>query len=179
MSSGSDLVQRRGRTVQEAGQPVTHEQQSVAAGGLKTWHLWMLFGLGWPSVLLFFLSLIPTFSAKTQGLLLTFGWLFCACWWISAASGLLSEKQTSKQALAFKANLIMAGIGSAVGGVLTASYAYYNWPWLYIAAFAVAVGAGVALRSMDDTSGSKAAADTSAATAGTGDGRTAAAEHQE
>jgi len=174
----SELVQRRGRQGQPATQPAVAAGQAEASG-LKTWQQWMLFGLGWPSILLFFLSTIPAFSPKVQGLLITFGWLFCSCWWMATVAGLLTDNRTRKQDVVFKANLIVTVIGSVIGLVFLVSYAYYNWPWLYIAAFAVAVGAGVALRSMDDTSGSKAAADTSAATAGTGDGRTAAAEHQE
>lgn len=130
---------------------------ATAALGLKTWHLWMLFGLGWPSILFFFLSMLPI-SAKAQGLLLTFGWLFCSCWWLSTASGFLTDSKTKAQENAFMANYIMTGIGSVLGAVLSASYAVYNWPWLYIfAGFAVAVGGVLALRALDDGSGSKAA----------------------
>lgn len=130
---------------------------ATAAFGLKTWHLWMLFGLGWPCILLFGLSMLP-FNAKAQGLLLAFGWCFCGCWWISAAAGVLTESKTKAQESVFLANYIVAGIGTVIGGVLSASYAIYNWPWLYIfAGFAVAVGAVLALRALDDGTGSKTA----------------------
>jgi hypothetical protein len=117
----------------------------------------MLFGLGWPSILFFFLSMLP-FTAKAQGLLLTFGWLFCSCWWLCAASGFLTENKTKAQESVFIANYFTAGIGSVLGAVLSASYAVYNWPWMYIfSGFAVAVGGVLALRAVDDGTGSKAA----------------------
>lgn len=103
----------------------------------------MLFGLGWPSVLLFFMSLIPTYTPKAQGHLLTFGWLFVACWLVCAAAGIMTDNHTPKQATVFTANYIMSLIGSVLGAVLTASYAYYNWPWMYISGAAAVVGAAV------------------------------------
>lgn len=127
--------------------------------------MWMLFGLGWPSVLLFFLSTIPSFGPKVQGFLITFGWLFCCCWWVSTAAGLLTDNMGKKQAVAFKANAIMAGIGSVIGGVFLVSYAVENWPVLYIAGFIAAVAAVFYVWSLDDASSSKAAADAPPASA--------------
>jgi len=175
--SSSELVQRRGHQGQPAAQPAVGGDQAAAAA-MKTWQQWMLFGLGWPSILLFFLSLIPSFSPKTQGLLITFGWLFCGCWWAGTAAGLLTDNKTRKQDVVFKANLIVTGIGSVIGLVLLASYAYYNWPWLYIAGFVAVVAAVFAVRSLDDGSGNKGAADAGGA-AGTDNAAAAAAEHQE
>ena len=184
MSSSGELVQRRG---QQQGQGVgpqgaaAHGSAAAGAGPLKTWHMWMLFGLGWPSVLLFFLSTIPSFGPKVEGYLITFGWLFCSSWWISTVSGLLTDNMGKKQQVAFKANAIMAGIGSVIGGVFLVSYAYYNWPWLYIAGIALAAGAVFVVRSLDE--GSKAA-DTGAggATApgpGAADPAAGSGDHQE
>lgn len=160
MSSRSGAVQRHGRSGQPAGQfAASGPQQSsnAAAGGLKTWHLWMLFGFGWPSILLFFLSTIPAFSSRVQGLLLTFGWLFCASWMANSAVGLMTDHKTKKQETVFTASYITAGIGSLIGFVLTASYAVHNWPWLYIFGFAAVVGAVFVVRSLDDGTASKAA----------------------
>lgn len=160
MSSRSDALQRRVRSGHSTGHtavPGGQHSSSTAAGGLKTWHLWMLFGLGWPSILLYGLSTISAFSARAQGLLLTFGWLFCGCWWANAASGILTDNHSKKQAAVFTASYIMAGIGSLIGAVLSASYALHHWNWLYIGALVVAAGAVVFVRSLDEGSNSRAA----------------------
>jgi hypothetical protein len=117
----------------------------------------MLFGFGWPSILLFFLSTIPAFSSRAQGLLLTFGWLFCACWIVNSAVGLMTDPKTKKQETVFTASYITAGAGSLIGLVLSASYAVHNWPWLYIFGFAAVAGAVFVVRSLDDGDASKAA----------------------
>lgn len=160
MSSRSGPVQRRGAPGQLAagGAPQPATAAAAAAGGLKTWHLWMLFGMGWPSVLLFFLSTIPAFSSRTQGLLLAFGWLFCCCWLAGAAAGILTDNKTKKQATVFTASYFTAGIGSAIGGVLSASFVLQNVSWLFILGCVGIVGAVLAVRSLDEGSSSKAAA---------------------
>jgi hypothetical protein len=153
----SDVVQRRGRAAgpqQQAAAGGRGSNGTVAAGGLKTWHLWMLFGLGWPSVLLFFLSTIPAFNARAQGLLLTFGWLFCGCWLANSAAGILTEQKTKKQATVFTASYITAGIGSVTGLVLTASFALSNIGWLYLFGLPAIMGAAWLLRNSLDTDGS-------------------------
>lgn len=116
----------------------------------------MLFGLGWPSILLFFLSTISSFSSRVQGLLLTFGWLFCGCWWACTASGLLTENKNKKQAAAFTASYFTTGIGSAIGGILSASYVLHHLSWLIVLGSVVAIGAVVAVHFLDDST--KAAA---------------------
>lgn len=161
MSSRSGAVQRRGGSGQLAAaggaQHAPATAAAAAAGGLKTWHLWMLFGMGWPSILLFFLSTIPAFSSRAQGLLLTFGWLFCACWLVGAAAGILTDNKTKKQATVFTASYFTAGIGSAIGGVLSASFVLQNVSWLFILGCVGVAGAVLAVRSLDEGS-SKAAA---------------------
>lgn len=59
--------------------------------GPKPWVIWMLFGLGWVSLLFFGLSVIP-FPAGVQWSLWASGWLFVACWWAGTVMG-LSHKE--------------------------------------------------------------------------------------
>lgn len=181
--SDAAVVQRRGRAggpqQAAAAGPRSSGSAPAAAGGLKTWHLWLLFGLGWPSVLLFFLSTIPAFNARVQGLLLTFGWLFCGCWLANSAAGILTEPKTKKQATVFTASYITAGIGSVTGLVLTASYVLHNVGWLYLFGLPAIMGAALLLRNhLDDNSadmqqaaGNPGATGGAAAVAGSAGGR--------
>jgi len=158
MSARSSLTKRRGHHGQREGatqDPLTNEP---GAPQLKAWHLWTLFGVGWPSIVFFFLSSLKAFPPRVKGVLLLLGWLFCGAWWLSTVAG---DHQSSKQALAFKANLIMACIGSTIGCIFLTVYAYYNWPMLYVAALALAVMFFV--RSLDEDDGPAAPQESSTA----------------
>lgn len=159
MSARASLTKRRGQHGQQregaAQDPLTppaHKAAVPSAGvpQLKAWHLWTLFGVGWPSIVLFFLSSLKAFPPRVQGVLLLLGWLFCGFWWLSTVAGVLSDHQSNKQTQAFKANLVMACIGSTIGCIFLTVYAYYNWPMLYVAALAVAFAVMFFVRSLDE-----------------------------
>jgi hypothetical protein len=67
---------------QGAQQPAAQQQH-----GPKAWVIWMLFGLGWASLLFFGLSVITAFPAGVQWSLWAFGWAFVLCWWAGTFMG--------------------------------------------------------------------------------------------
>jgi hypothetical protein len=63
------------------------QQRAGQQQGPKPWVIWMLFGLGWASLLFFGLSVIPAFPGGVQWSLWAFGWLFVLCWWAGTLMG--------------------------------------------------------------------------------------------
>lgn len=138
--------------------------------------LWMSFGCGFPSILLFGLSTITAFSATVKGWLLVWGWLFCGSWLFGTLAGLLQDTSSKALASAHQANLVMAVIGSAIGSVCLTTYAYYHWPTLYLWALLAGLGAMWAAHHFlaDEPEDAAAAAKGAGATTGA-DGADAAA----
>jgi hypothetical protein len=158
------------RSASAASDMNSPSQAPGGGGGLKAWQLWMMFGLGWPSVLLFFLSVLPSFSGTVKGWLLVFGWACCASWLAAVLAGLAQDRPSKAQAAAHTANLIMAVIGCALGCVFLSIYAYWHWPTLYLAALLAGLGIMYAAKSvLGDDAGAPGAGGPGAAGEG-GDG---------
>uniref|UniRef100_A0A383V1G3 Uncharacterized protein n=1 Tax=Tetradesmus obliquus TaxID=3088 RepID=A0A383V1G3_TETOB len=153
-------------------------QQAAPQQGPKPWVIWMLFGLGWVSLLFFGLSLIP-FPAGVQWSLWASGWLFVACWWAGTVMG-LSHKEDRRVKPAWTSCAIMAGLGTAIGAVPSLAAALYR-NWYVIQSVLVAGLVVLALSAYSSTTegaaapaaGSEAAAGGEAA-AGAGAGAAAA-----
>jgi hypothetical protein len=106
----------------------------------------MMFGLGWPAILLFGLSTIP-FRPGVQWWLIVWGWVFNLSWVAGAVGGLGLVRPSKAQTSAFHATLAVAVGGSAVGGVRLATYAYRHAPQLYVYALVLVLVGAYALNS--------------------------------
>lgn len=112
-----------GQQVTAIAAPATQHQSTPL---IKGWVAWMLFGLGWISLFLFGMSLIP-FGATARMVLVFFAVPFLACWWAAAILG-TGDNLSSGQKHAWRANLIMALVGSSIAALYAAGYLYYHSP---------------------------------------------------
>lgn len=119
------------------------EPAAAKPKGTRTWVIWMLFGLGWPSLLFFGLCCLPSISSTVEWWLLISGWVCLTPWWGGFATGVAFGNDVGqlsrRKRQAWKACSAVGAFGTSVGLLLLTSYAYRHWHLLQMLPLAAAV----------------------------------------